>query len=190
MTTHRSRTRSVDSVELLEWPGQGRRRGRTPAVACCRPDGPGHAAARRPCRGREETPVIPRNVTVTKMTTFPLSRGSVWTHSGPLPSVRRDLCRRGSAHRPRFTTPRGNGARSPDPQPPYRCAGAVRLADRTEPRAPRSCSPAGTFCEAWIVSTIQRLMAPFRWVCPSQRPAATARAGGPSRGSRPAHPGR
>ena len=97
MTTHRSRTRSVDSVELLEWPGQGRRRGRTPAVACCRPDGPGHAAARRPCRGREETPVIPRNVTVTKMTTFPLSRGSVWTHSGPLPSVR-DLCRRGSAH--------------------------------------------------------------------------------------------
>jgi len=91
-----------------------------------------------------------------KMTTFPLSRGSVWTHSGPLPSVRRDLCRRGSAHRPRFTTPRGNGACSPDPQPSYRCAGAVRLADRTEPRAPRSCSPAGTFCEAWIVCTIQR----------------------------------
>jgi len=89
-----------------------------------------------------------------KTTTFPLSRGSAWTHSGPLPSVR-DLCRRGSAHRPRFTTPRGNGARSPDPQPPYRCAGAVRLADRTEPRAPRSCSPADTFSEAWIVSTIQ-----------------------------------
>jgi len=47
-------------------PGQKRRRGRTPAVACCRPDGPGHAAARRPCRGREEPSVIPRSVTVTK----------------------------------------------------------------------------------------------------------------------------
>ena len=75
-----------------------------------------------------------------KTTTFPLSRGSAWTHSGPLPSVR-DPCRRGSAHRPRFTIPRGNGARSPDPQPPYRCAGAVRLANRTEPKGSTKLLP-------------------------------------------------